>query len=53
MEFFHTFEIKEEIVDEDGNVTKLPKTIEVGYEPYAIYRTSIVRTVADADIDGR
>ena len=48
--FFHTVEIEEEIVDEDGNVTKLPKTIEVGYEPYAIYRTSIVRTVADTKI---
>ena len=48
--FFHTVEIEEEIVDEDGNVTKLPKTIEVGYEPYATYRTSIVRTVADTQI---
>lgn len=48
--FFHTIEIEEEVVDEDGNVTKTPKTIEVGYEPYATYRTSIVRTVADTQI---
>lgn len=48
--YFHTVEIEEEVVDENGNVSKTPKTIEVGYEPYATYRTSIVRTLADTQI---
>ena len=48
--YFHIIEYEEEIIDEDGNVTKIPKEIEVGYEPYAWYRTSIVRTVANSQI---